>query len=884
MKKTRKIDVIKAQTIKGVSLSYKSIFLLSFVFLSLLLFPLVSSALSTCNITGSTCTSCDQVFYNFTGSFTEDYFYGGTFMSNYPTCLDTTNYYRLTLADGDCDPYITNSNNADCAGYDDTQYFAVCPSYERKGSAVNTSDCYTDGYMGPVGNISEAFNFSDAYFSGPLAPTSSGYFTFVIEVNSTAKDFRFNSDNTNMSINWGDGVIENVTGTRMNNHTYSTAGFYNISLKGYATRIYFGGLVGNTPEKLRDVLTPMSDGLTGITSGGNMFFGATNITTFTSQNFFDDVSPNVTSLVSMFYGATNFNMDLNNWNTSQVTSLLLAFSGASSFNGNISNWDTHNVTTMNSLFQNALKFNQSINSWNTSKVTDMAYIFNNAPAFNQPLNDWDVSKVTTFYAALRASSFNQPLDKWNTSSARTMQSMFSGATNFNQSLNSWDTSKVTNMGSMFQSATNFNGNISNWNTSSVTNMNSVFSSAKNFNQDISNWDTSKVTNMGYIFSSATAFNQPLNNWNTSSLTNMQGTFYLATNFNQPLNNWDVSKVTIFQYTFQQATSFNQDLNNWNTSNVTRMDSMFQSATSFNQDLGSWNVSKVTGLNQFVGSITLSPVNYDSLLNGWLAHGVKNNVVFSGGNSKYTILGNLSRYTLINTHNWTITDGGITNDTNKPNLTLYNYTGSFRNKVESQQLATDDYGISYWWINNTTHFQIDQTGLITNKTAMNFGDLFWINVSVNDTFNNIASGIVYVNITSEPQEYINIISPVNQTYDVGNILLSISSPDAVNITYNYNGTNFTYTSPEYLTFVDGNYTLEAYAYFSNGHFNQTQVSFEVAIVPVIPSEMTIAYNNCNIPNNNPACRPQEKSYFSGTFNCSTTPNITIVNGLITNVEC
>jgi hypothetical protein len=57
-------------------------------------------------------------------------------------------------------------------------------------------------------------------------------------------------------------------------------------------------------------------------------------------------------------------------------------------------------------------------------------------------------------------------------------------------------------------------------------------------------------------------------------------------------------------------------------------------------------------------VTLSLNNYDALLNGWANQTIKTFVVFNGGNSKYTILGeNARNNTLIGIYNWTITDGG-----------------------------------------------------------------------------------------------------------------------------------------------------------------------------------------------------------------------------------
>jgi hypothetical protein len=115
-----------------------------------------------------------------------------------------------------------------------------------------------------------------------------GYFVFQINITSDGQTFGFVTDNAvNLSVLWGDGTNNTYsgTGTATRKHSYATAGIYNVSLNGQATRIAFYG-TGATPTLLIDVLTNMSDGLTGINSGLNMFRGCTQITTFTEPAFF----------------------------------------------------------------------------------------------------------------------------------------------------------------------------------------------------------------------------------------------------------------------------------------------------------------------------------------------------------------------------------------------------------------------------------------------------------------------------------------------------------------------------------------------------------------------------------------------------------------------
>jgi surface protein len=323
------------------------------------------------------------------------------------------------------------------------------------------------------------------------------YFTFQINTSKiSGETFRFTADNADLTVNWGDENTSSHSGTGNIQHTYDSGGVYNISLNGTANRIAFYSGSGNYEDMLVDILTNMSDGISGINSSYRMFRETSNFgaSALTEPAFFDDVSGNVTDMSGMFY--------------------------SSQFNQDISNWDVSSVIDMDYMFDSS-QFNQNISNWNTSKVTSMVETFVNSP-FNQNISNWDVSSVTYMSGMFASSQFNQNISNWDTSSVTDMEGMFYES-QFNQDISNWDVSSVTSMDYMFASS-QFNQNISNWNVSSVTDMSGMFASSP-FNQNISNWDVSSVTSMDYMFNSS-QFNQDISNWDVSSVTDMMGMFWL----------------------------------------------------------------------------------------------------------------------------------------------------------------------------------------------------------------------------------------------------------------------------------------------------------------------------------------------------------------------
>jgi len=217
-------------------------------------------------------------------------------------------------------------------------------------------------------------------------------------------------------------------------------------------------------------------------------------------------------------------------------------------------------------------------------------------------------------------------------------------------------SNVNSMNAMFQQCTIANPDTTNWDTSSINNMNRLFFFASAFNSTLSNWDVSNVGNINQMFDNAISFVQTVDSWDVSSVTRMDFLFK-----NCPiapgLSNWDVSSVTNMRSMFFGASSANPDTTNWDVSNVTDMFAMFDRAPLANPDTSNWDVSSVTNMGSMFDDSNLSEENLTAIYENWSQLSLKQNVEFGAESTKYNASGQAGRDILVNTYNWTITDGG-----------------------------------------------------------------------------------------------------------------------------------------------------------------------------------------------------------------------------------
>ena len=215
-------------------------------------------------------------------------------------------------------------------------------------------------------------------------PTIDDFVTTWVLTGSTRNiSIPFAGGGYDYSVDWGDGAF--TSGHRgLAEHTYASAGTYQVRISGTFPRIAFGGQ-------------------------SNLRF-------------------------------------IDQWGTQQWTSMADAFNDATFVNGRASDApDLSNVTDMSFMFRQAGFFNQDIGDWDVSKVTDMTQMFTSALSFNQDIGDWDVSNVTTMQRMFNvAVNFNQNLGDWDVSSVQNMANMFAingvlSTANYDALLRGWAT-------------------------------------------------------------------------------------------------------------------------------------------------------------------------------------------------------------------------------------------------------------------------------------------------------------------------------------------------------------------------------------------------------------------------------------------------------------
>ncbi len=472
-----------------------------------------------------------------------------------------------------------------------------------------------------------------------------------------------------VAIDLGDGTT--VSGVDGINHTYATAGDYDISIFGNFDPWFYN--LSNDANKLREVSKwgesnhSLGGQYTGNFSQRGAFNGCNNmdITATDACVFLPGVS--LKQSFAYCYNLTNSNGSMNTWDVSEVTDFNSLFYDVFNKQFPIDQWvfgtlaDTGGIN-LGAMFQRT-SFNTDISTrvrsdgqlaWDTEGVTNMSSMFITCTSFKQDISNWNTDNVTSF------SGFQNP--NGQTSVGMDVDMSTKQVTVGTKTYIAWDVKSCTSFSGMFGSNQRHGGakprNLINWNTSSATSMSNMFQKARvDPNGPAWNLTPRQVT----VGTGATA--RTYNAWDVSNVENFKSLFEEGVNLNGPnsqvgitrawidgIEDWDVSGSTgDLRQVFFESNIGTIDLSSWNAS----IEKGFYFA-----GLGSSLISSFAGLditNLGTGSesnwgywsqqnsytsinASGTTTNYDDTLTAWGAQSA--NIVNSGvpldfGTSKYS---------------------------------------------------------------------------------------------------------------------------------------------------------------------------------------------------------------------------------------------------------
>jgi surface protein len=280
------------------------------------------------------------------------------------------------------------------------------------------------------------------------------------------------------TVDWGDGVVENVADNVKAEHVYDYSAISNATL---TSRGYKQVIVTVTPQVGQNLTTinfqqrytgqttAYATGWLDVTgsfpnagSGATITFGGGTVRhTYVEQATILTIGA-CTSMQGMFNACYSL-QSVPLFNTALVTNMTSMFNGCYSLMS-VPLFNTALVTLMNSMFESCESL-QNVPLFNTASVTTMASMFfgcrsiKEIPLFNTSL----VSNMSQF---IRNCLSLQSIPLFNTASVTTMASMFQNCFSL-QSIPLFNTASVTTMSGMFESCQSLQ-NVPALNTSLIT--------------------------------------------------------------------------------------------------------------------------------------------------------------------------------------------------------------------------------------------------------------------------------------------------------------------------------------------------------------------------------------------------------------------------------
>ena len=120
---------------------------------------------------------------------------------------------------------------------------------------------------------------------------------------------------------------------------------------------------------------------------------------------------------------------------------------------------------------------------------------------------------------------------------------------------------------------------------------------------------------------------------------------------------DLTNVTSIFRMFFGASVSNPFIDNWNVINVINMQGFLRFADLSTPNPQNWNVINATNMSNSFTRTNMSVENLTACYENWSQLSLQQNVAFGAGTTKYNTSGQAGRDILVNTYNWSITDGG-----------------------------------------------------------------------------------------------------------------------------------------------------------------------------------------------------------------------------------
>ena len=357
----------------------------------------------------------------------------------------------------------------------------------------------------------------------------------------------------NYTVDWGDGVTENINAGVKAQHiyTYSTLSSV-VSTNGYKMAI-----VTITPQSGQNLT---SVNLNQLYTGLSVQLPILEII-FSCPN--NSVTPPVVS--------TAFLVNFIGLNFGAATSLASFFTSCRDLQNVDIQANTSLITNTSSMFQNCTALT-TVPLFNTAKVTNMSTMFQNCYSLTT-VPFFNTANVTNMSGMFGICYSVTTVPLFNTANVINMLGMFSQCSSLT-TVPLFNTIKVTDMASMFNSCYSLK-TVPLFNTAIVTTMASMFNNCFSFTT-VPLFNTAIVANMSAMFS----FCYPLTTvplFNTANVTNMSNMFLGCSSLiTVPLFNTAIvaNMSSMFQNCYALMT-----VPLFNTVNVTNMSAMFSACSS-----------------------------------------------------------------------------------------------------------------------------------------------------------------------------------------------------------------------------------------------------------------------------------------------------------------